>query len=266
MYRPLVGLIFLLISCTPTQETSTTTDSTTQATTTPVAEATGTFSIVDMTDTSESGTVYTFPVFSSTNPNNPHEKINAFLQKNELELSIGEQDSSIFENIWTDPDGLGGTTEMGYTVILNNDKILSLRFDKEGCGAYCEAYTTYYNFDSNTGDPIEYLTLFTEDGIQLLQEGITDDRVKMVNEALAKATTEEDEDRKMMYSGCLEVMTAPYGGFGPFYIDNGSIHFIRERCSNHAMAGLDDIGEFDNVKSFEALQPFLSDKGKELLQ
>lgn len=266
MYRPLVGLIILLISCTPTQETSTTTDSTTQATTTPVAKATGMFSIEDMTDTSRAGTVYTFPVFSSTNPNKPHEKINEFLQKNELELSIGEQDSSIFENIWPSGDDFGGTTAFDYSVVVNNDRILSLRFDKEGCGAYCEGYTTYYNFDSNTGEPIEYLTLFTEDGIQLLQEGIIDERTKMLNDAIAKATTDGDDDVKMMYSECLEVMTAPDGGFGPFYIDNGSIHFIRERCSNHAMAGLDDIGEFDNVKSFEALQPFLSDKGKELLQ
>jgi hypothetical protein len=224
------------------------------------------FTVSEQKDTSKAGTVYTFPVFSSTNPDNPHESVNHWLQSNELELEIGDQDSSIFEKIWpTFDQPYSGTTEFGYHVITNSRKILSVEFNKEGCGAYCENFTTYYNFDASTGQFLELAQLFTEDGLKQLAKSITNERVAAVNAAIKKATTEGEEDTKSMYEGCMEYLTDPEGFNGGFYIEKTKIHILHERCSNHALRALDEVGDFDNVRSFAQLHPYLSDYGKKLL-
>jgi len=221
------------------------------------------FSVSEQKDTSRSGTVYTFPVFNSTRPDRPHEAVNRWLQERELELYIGEQDSSIFEKIWPPYDQpYSGTTQFDYKVVTNTRKILTVEFDQEGCGAYCEGFSTYYNFDATTGNFIELAMLFTDEGMKAIATSITKERVAVLKAAIQKAT---DEDAKSMYEQCLKYVQDPESFGVEFYIEKTKIHFLRGRCSNHAMQALDDIGDFDNVRSFAQLHPYLSDWGKKLL-
>jgi hypothetical protein len=45
-----------------------------------------------------------------------------------------------------------GLAELEYSITLNTKDILSYRLDALGCGAYCEPYSIYLNFDLHTGE------------------------------------------------------------------------------------------------------------------
>jgi hypothetical protein len=226
----------------------------------------GYFVITELTDTTSSGKVYSFPVFASDESHKSHEKINRTLQLAELELIVGEQDSSIFEKIWPEEGSFFGTTELQLRIIQNTNKFLTLEFSKEGCGAYCEWYSSYYNFDAQTGEQIETDTLFTKDGLKELARIIIEARRQLIRENIIENPVEqEDREANEMFEDCLNRMNEDHFHWGKFYIDRDKIHFIGERCSNHAMRALDVIDEFDNVMSFAELEEYLSDYGKKLL-
>src|SRR5690349_10576491 len=51
-----------------------------------------------------------------------------------------------------EPDSLAqsGHTDIGYEILLNNPRVLSIRFDLESMGAYPESYKRYFCFDAQT--------------------------------------------------------------------------------------------------------------------
>ena len=223
------------------------------------------FTISELTDTSSLDEVYSFPVFNSDAPEKPHEKINKTLQQEELQLIIGEQDSSIFEKIWPEPGSYSGTTNFGFRIIQNTNRILAIEINQEGCGAYCEGYSTYYNFDAQTGEVITMEKLFTESGLKELARITIEGRKQLIKENIKENPADEDEQiTSEMFQECFDRMTEEYFHH-KFYLEKDKIHFIGERCSNHAMRAFDAIDEFDDVMSFAELNDYLSEYGKTLM-
>jgi hypothetical protein len=87
-----------------------------------------------------------FPVMSTGNKA-VDDKINFLVIKDLTgEDSISNFSTTLFRAM---NDGL---SELDYTITLNTKGVLSYRLDALGCGAYCEPYSIYFNFDLHTGE------------------------------------------------------------------------------------------------------------------
>ena len=77
---------------------------------------------------------------------------------------------------------------------------------------------------------------------------------------------EIDKEQRELYDDCLERdYTGKISEYSNFSIDKDRFTIYSERCSNHAMRALDDIGSFSNSYSFKEIKPYLSLLGKYLL-
>ncbi len=61
-----------------------------------------------------------------------------------------------------------GNERQQFTVSRQDARLLTLAFDSEGCGAYCESYNTWYSFDLQDGSLLTTANLFTPQGMRAL--------------------------------------------------------------------------------------------------
>lgn len=192
-----------------------------------------------------------------------------------------------------------GSADFGFSVLRNDGRLLALEVDGEGCGAYCEHYTTHYNFDAATGRSVSAADIFTPAGAAALQKQDLAKRLAEYKRAIAAldkdaaanrkkkgiatrwpqprpdGRQDEDEERIAsaieMYERCMESMRSPdYGkyfkpGHTPLKIDGDSVTFLYGRCSNHAMLALDEVGDQAITYKIAALVPHFTAYGKYLL-
>jgi hypothetical protein len=179
-----------------------------------------------------------------------------------------------------------GTTTQDFQASRNDERVLTLSFSAEGCGAYCEEYDVDYNFDARSGRllaledlvrPAAYATLAR----RLNQEGrrLYTQQIKTLRRQLAAAqkkrppATDEIEDleqRIELNEGCLGE-----GGEGRWRADSlgyvglslakPGITLRAGRCSNHASRALDDVGDIVLTLPPSELQPLLTDYGRALI-
>ena len=198
---------------------------------------------------------------------------------------------------------LDGTESQQFTVSRNDARILTIAFEIEGCGAYCENYNTWTSFDLQDGSLLTPANLFTPNGMRALakrlrQEQITRYRGQLkalakdlktaqarpIDPASKKGGTKQDlindvEDRIALNQGCLDDQLAKekapagqaghglfdYAGSLPFEITEDTFQLTADRCSNHAMRALDDVGNVVLSLPFRDLQPWLTAYGKSVL-
>lgn len=196
-----------------------------------------------------------------------------------------------------EPDGLQGSSDFSFSVLRNDDRVLALEVDAEGCGAYCENYSRQYNFDATTGRSIAASDIFTPaGGAALLKRNLTKRMVEyriaiagLNKDAIAyrkkhrittpwpqpRPDTKQDEEELRiastiaMYEDCLESMPE-YGKYYrlteiPLRIDGESITFLYGRCSNHAMRALDDVGDQRVAYKSADLATYFTAYGKYLM-
>ncbi|AXF22854.1 hypothetical protein CUJ89_20340 [Burkholderia pyrrocinia] len=192
-------------------------------------------------------------------------------------------------------DGLQGSSDFNFSVLRNDDRMLAIEVDAEGCGAYCEHYSRYYNFDAATGRLISAEDIFTPTGGVTLRKKNLAKREAEYKRAIADLSKDAVANRKKkgiatpwpdgrqdeeeehitsaigMYENCLESMhSSDYGNYYkwvdiPMEIKDDSITFLYGRCSNHAMRALDDVGDQKVTYKIENLAPNLTAYGKYLL-
>ena len=207
---------------------------------------------------------YNFPRVKSADTSNAH-KINSFLLSDMLEIEEGYFQGNIFRNVWSDSSTtIPMIAYLDYVVERSDDKVLSLSFLGEGCGAYCEGFKLNYNFDVKSGDLIELKSLFTQDGQRaLLQElsrykkektkaFLTEVTTALQDETLSENLIKHYKGQKRLYENCrtnfndlqhVEYLLKP---------DHCIIYI--ERCANHANRALDDLGTLYytlNLKEWE---------------
>lgn len=189
---------------------------------------------------------------------------------------------------------LDGTNSIAFRTLRNDDRVLSLSIEREGCGAYCEEYTTSYNFDAETGRVFDANDVFTPAGRIRIAKLMTQERkkqygvmIKTLNAQLAKQgkasrtrpSSEDVDDLKArieLNQGCLADMssdteTAGDPGENFRYLrfavpDANSVQFTAERCSNHASRALDDVGDVSLTLSGDKLDGMLTAYGRYLLR
>jgi hypothetical protein len=182
-----------------------------------------------------------------------------------------------------DPQTWKSMPELGYTVLRNDARLLSLRIEGEGCGAYCENFTYAHAFDAVTGRHLGAADLFTPQGLQAIARKIGASNAVTLRKEIASlqkakkaprpkgGPSAEDLDAVIgLYEDCLSSRgDAEYRrieGVGRMEVEAaGSVLFAQDRCSNHAMRALDDIGDFSTRIPASQLGPWLTGYGRTLL-
>jgi hypothetical protein len=110
---------------------------------------------------------FAFPIFQHPESKQVEQHINYLLQLNELQLLIGQEDSSIFEKVSFDDGSIyGGKVSFDYRIYSNNANFLSIQCLENTCGLVCASWVNYYTFNSQNGDVIQLKDLFTEKGFE----------------------------------------------------------------------------------------------------
>ncbi len=170
--------------------------------------------------------------------------------------------------------------EIDFQVQRNDARIFSLTLSAEGCGAYCEGYTTPYAFDAASGRHLSLEDLFTPAGRAALGGQLKSANLAAIQSEIRRLQNEDagarrrkqppSQDRTAalkMYAECAQFRQSPdYGAVqGKLQIQPQALVLSMERCSNHALRALDDLGEFSLRFSPDQLKPWLSDYGRALL-
>jgi len=188
---------------------------------------------------------------------------------------------------------IDGMASQNFSVSRNDDRILTIIFDNEGCGAYCENYQVIYSFDVKTGNKIAPEDVFSADGIHSIEHRLKQARQaeyrkylvsyrKDLSEALkrqdanAADTVSDLKERIDLVRDCSHegehtdrtpraVEVVQGFAYEKFEFGKKEFRLIRERCSNHAVRALDDMGDFTLAIPYTELSSYLTEYGKTLL-
>jgi hypothetical protein len=159
---------------------------------------------------------------------------------------------------------------------IEEKNFLSITLEGEGCGAYCENFSKYFNFDKYTGQEITINDLFTKKGILEINKIIRKKNLKRISNFISinkndLGDEEEYDEQTQMFQECLERRKGSksyftLNNYTSVLLEKNSMKIIHGRCSNHALRALDDIGSFMNTFTFKFLKPYLSSYGQNLLE
>ena len=170
----------------------------------------------------------------------------------------------------------GKITPQKYTVRRNDEAVLVLDIALESCGAYCEEFWARYAFDLRTGRRLLLADLLTPAGTTAVGKLLEIQRLAALKTAAlekrkaAKSAADAQarqgyEAAATLYEDCAAQAGAPDLARFSWQLDTGGIAFFKERCSNHAMRALDDLGDYQQILATDALRPHLTPYGKALL-
>ncbi|WP_294284489.1 hypothetical protein [uncultured Chryseobacterium sp.] len=220
--------------------------------------------ITDLPPKSEN---FVFPVISYQQDAKIEDKINTYLQVDQLEYipgSAGEPSARVSS---------GKTSYSNYVYFYSWEKlpapenILSISLDGEASGAYPEDFKIWKNFDLRNGNLINAKDLFQPNAVKTIEDMIRKKVRKTINDFLAdlksqKNASEEIQDEIAMYEDCFTDYTL---GSIQYYFTENKIKFIAERCSNHAMRALDELGSHEVDFTYKELEKYWSPYAKNLL-
>jgi hypothetical protein len=223
---------------------------------------------------------YRFPDVQIQDKPRISKKINDTLRSRFLYAKPGCPESKLFDEIRTTPEHIATLYDIDYKVIYNKRTILSLSIEAGGCGAYCEDFTEYYNFNLRTGNLLYIDSLFTSEGVTLLINAINADKTKQLNQMIStvgdslksKRVLADPEiksnysDKFALYTGCLEQkISEKYADDLQFSFSGNFLTVYIHRCSAHYNMTLDDLWNINVRISLNYWKDHLTPYGKALL-
>lgn len=208
-----------------------------------------------------------FPLISYAENPLVENKINTFLQVNELEY-VPNSGSNPFKLVST-----GTTSYSNYIYFYSWEKIetpkniLSIAMDGEASGAYPENFAKWVNFDLRTGNLINAEDLFNPNAAKTIENLIRKQIRKEINDFLVqlkseKNPSEEVQDQIGIYEECFTDYTLD--GI-QYYFAKDKIRFIAGRCANHAMRALDELDSHVVEFPYKELEKYWSPYTRNLL-
>lgn len=222
---------------------------------------------------------YVFPFIKAKNSSISN-RINNTLSSDFLDVDRSKIKKSIFENIWPGGENnFGLLSDISYEVLQNSKHIFSISISAEGCGAYCEPFTRYYNFDLQTGKQFKLEDLFTPAGKMLLLEAMNkqkkellQQKIRSAKELLHKKGSPVSKDDKEyyeemieVYSNCLESQLYHSLEYIQFSLQQKTLVVFGERCSAHVNQNVDELGDFEYGFSLANWKKHFSTYGRSLL-
>jgi hypothetical protein len=224
--------------------------------------------------------VYIFPLIKTKNSSiSTH--VNNTLCSDFLDVDQNKIRKSIFENVWPNEENSNGRlSDISYEVLQNSKRILSISISAEGCGAYCEPFTRYYNFDLQTGKQFKLEDLLTPAGKKLLLEAMNkqkkellQQKIRSAKESLSKKGSPVDKDDKEyyeemieVYSNCLENRLYTSLDDAQFSLQEKTLVVFTGRCSAHVNRNVDELGDFEYGFSLANWKMHFSPYGLSLLK
>ncbi|GEN75962.1 hypothetical protein CHA01nite_17020 [Chryseobacterium hagamense] len=215
---------------------------------------------VKITDLPPRSEDFVFPFVSY--PQNPKaaEKINRYLQVDQLEYIPGSAGNP------SERVSSGKTSYSNYVYFYNWEKlpapenILSIALDGEASGAYPEGFEIWKNFDLRTGNLINAKDLFQPDAVKTIEGMIRKKVRKEIDDFLKDLKSQKDSSKEMkdqmaIYEDCFTDYTL---GSIQYYFTKDKIKFIAERCSNHAMRALDELDTHEVDFTYKELEKYWS--------
>lgn len=162
-------------------------------------------------------------------------------------------------------------------------RAITMSFQGEGCGAYCEDYAVHLAFDAREGRQLLAQALFTPAGLQAvtrrvdaaqasrLQTRLADLRRARQAQALGRDAADTIDAQLAMYTECLAQVPrsdqplADRADPGTLRVADRQLVFSRGRCSNHAARGIDELGDFDHAIALTELAAHWSPYGRSIV-
>ncbi|ULU26461.1 hypothetical protein [Dyella terrae] len=188
---------------------------------------------------------------------------------------------------------LDSITSLGFTVGRNDAHILSITIERDGCGAYCEDWTESFHFNATTGAAFTADDVISPEArttiVRMMKQERTRQYTALLKELRAQRRTQAmtgtpdkakdadaDLDERIGFNEqCLAGLTEARSDTSSDSSDTfrylklaipdaKSVTFVAERCSNHAMRALDDVGDVTLRISDDKLRGFLTAYGRTL--
>lgn len=214
---------------------------------------------------------FNFPVVSFSSKPLIEEKINTFLQVNELEF-IPKSGKNPFQLAATATNSYRNYVYFyGWKKLETPKNILSISIDGEATGAYPEGFIDWKNFDLRTGNYINIQDIFEPTSVDIIQKivnkKVTEKIQAFLNETNENTGYSEEEAKEQtnLYKECLENVDGQNLEYIKFFFGKDKLTIVRERCSNHAMRALDELGSYQIDLPYQDIQQHLSTYGKSLL-
>lgn len=205
-------------------------------------------------------------------------------------LFIGEMGRM---DVTTPPKDIPGKSNPRFSIVRNDDKVLSLDFQAEHCQIQCESSHTYYNFDSTTGRYLTASDLLSSEGLKdisgrlqherqqrykqvitALQKEQMDDKVKASGGRAIQPVAPGRTEQLAFYQHCLDslssTVTAPAQAeslFNHYHyrLTAKALDITTGRCTDSHGKWQDDVGEITLSLPYASIKTSLSDYGRWLL-
>lgn len=191
-------------------------------------------------------------------------RINTYLQYHLLSHVYGKESDNIFEEVFPPEGEYYGQSEFSYAINVNNERIFSVTIEYAMTGAYMEYVNESFNFSAETGEHLTLDDLFDKEQRTKIGTDVARSCAGQIKEFMANIdeTDAYAEDYHTLYDDCYayfqEMKDFPSHYF---YMTDDLIAFKAFRCSNHMMAALDELWEFEipyNIKELSSsLRPEL---------
>ena len=207
------------------------------------------------------------PISKSAWPEMAAERINYYLKYDVLSKVHGNEGENIFSEVFPPQGEFAGEGEYNYLFYSNNNKFVSISIDNSFTGAYTEYQDRSYSFNSRNGEHLTHHDFFEGNNYDKVMQKASKACAEIIQNYLETLDVEDEffEDKREMYEGCLHHFESEGTSYFNFYLTDSTFVFTRYRCSNHMMAALDDLWDFQVAFTFDELKPYLSDEGLSIL-
>jgi hypothetical protein len=218
---------------------------------------------------------YRFPKIFIENDTTASTKINYTLRAELLSADTPTSDNDIFNQVWNENNRIPSSTYIDFEVVNNNKGVLSIRFEGEGCGAYCEEYKSYYTFNVKTGNQISLDSLFTKAGMLELSKKFAQykkrkllKKIKAIHDTLNTTVIKSDKEMQTYYGEMLslyaECLNSDYE-LSDFEIIQQQLIIHTDRCSAHYNRNVDELWTFDYAPDIKSFAKFMTAYGRSIL-
>jgi|GEM_PF-7003876 len=218
---------------------------------------------------------FIFPHVSNTaNPEAANE-INQYLVKDILNMELGQQKRSIFENIWgTKELDIAAVSDISYKVINNDADFFCISVSATSCGAHCDDWTRYYIGESKSGRKIALDELLSKEGlllmadsIQILKTNRIEARVAVMKDKVDNKPLSPDDKNDYIfsigqYNECNRSINIEHANYS---LDKKQLTIYADHCLPHLVKAFDDV-DYHFVFDLNSLKGYLTDYGKSLLK
>lgn len=207
------------------------------------------------------------PISKNAWPEISAERINYYLKYDVLSKVHGNEGENIFSEVFPPEGEFGGEGEYNYLFYSNNNTFVSLSIDNSFTGAYTEYHDRSYSFNSRNGEHLTLYDFFKGSNYDEVMQKASDACAGIIQNHLETLDEEDEflEDKRELYKDCLHYFAGEGTSYFNFYLTDSTFVLTHYRCSNHMMAALDDLWDFQVPFTFEELKPYLSDEGLSIL-